>query len=608
MRNLAAWPTICNEMASVPLAAPLAAPLFADRREAGRHLAGSLAGERGAGLVVVGLARGGVVTAAAVASALAAPLDVVAVRKIGHPWQPEYGIGAVTPGDGIYLRDRDGLTDEQLAEAVERTRAKATYLDRRLHAEHEPLDLAGKTVLVVDDGLATGATMIAALRWARAAGAARVVAAVPVAPADSLARIAVEADEVVCPNVPETFLAVGFWYESFTAVGDDTVVRLIAEEFVQSSSSTLLPPPRADRERKRPHQVLAPSRRRARPVRPLPARLPPARGTARLLLRAACEGGAIVLKTYGRSSGFCVDPIEKKPLHHFLPGTAVLSFGTAGCNLACKFCQNWDISKSRENDTLADSRLADAIAEAAERLGCESVAFTYNDPVVFLEYAIDVADACRARGINPSRSPPGTSAPEPRRDLFAHVDAANIDLKGFTEGFYGRVCGGRLQTVLETLEFVAHETDVWLEVTNLVIPGHNDRDEEIDAMTRWIATRLGPDVPVHFTAFHPDYRMLDVPPTPPETLRRRARSLSKTASTSRTRATSSIRRDRARAATPATRCSSSATGTGSAPIASAGAAARTAAPRCRGRFPDSAGSWGARRLPVRIAALVAGAG
>jgi len=234
-------------------------------------------------------------------------------------------------------------------------------------------------------------------------------------------------------------------------------------------------------------------------------------------------GDAIVLTTYGRSSGFCVDPIEKKPLFHFLPGTPVLSFGTAGCNLGCRFCQNWDISKSREVDTLAQEASPEEIALAAERLGCRSVAFTYNDPVIFMEYAIDVADACRARGIRAVAVTAGYMCPEPRAEFYAHMDAANVDLKGFTEGFYRKVCFGELRPVLETLEYLRHETDVWLEVTTLLIPGLNDSDEEIDAETRWFVEHLGPDVPLHFTAFHPDFKMLDRPPTPPETLRRARR-------------------------------------------------------------------------------------
>jgi pyruvate formate lyase activating enzyme len=232
------------------------------------------------------------------------------------------------------------------------------------------------------------------------------------------------------------------------------------------------------------------------------------------------RGGEVVLTTYGRSSGFCIDPIEKKPLNHFLPGTPILSFGTAGCNLACRFCQNWDISKSREMDTLADEASPDEIAAAAVRLGCPSVAFTYNDPVIFLEYAIDIAKACHARGVRTVAVTAGYICDAPRRELFAHMDAANVDLKGFTESFYRAICGADLGNILETLVYLKRETNVWFELTTLLIPGANDSDEEIDAMTRWVARELGPDVPHHFTAFHPDYKMLNVPPTPPETLTR----------------------------------------------------------------------------------------
>ena len=231
----------------------------------------------------------------------------------------------------------------------------------------------------------------------------------------------------------------------------------------------------------------------------------------------------IVLTTYGRSSGFCVDPIEKKPLNHFLPGTSVLSFGTAGCNLACSFCQNWDISKSREIDTLADEATPEVIARAAESLGCASVAFTYNDPVIFLEYAVDVAAACRERGIRTVAVTAGEICPEPRVDFYRAMDAANVDLKGFTETFYRKVCGGELAPVLDTLKYLKHETEVWFEITTLLIPGENDSDGEIDGMTRWVAAELGPDVPLHFTAFHPDYKMLDKPATPPATLTRARR-------------------------------------------------------------------------------------
>ncbi len=235
------------------------------------------------------------------------------------------------------------------------------------------------------------------------------------------------------------------------------------------------------------------------------------------------QDNRIVLTTYGRSSGFCVDPVEKKPLHHFLPGTPVLSFGTAGCNLSCKFCQNWDISKSRDMDTLADAASPEAIARAARELGCRSVAFTYNDPVIFHEYAIDTARACRALGIMTIAVTAGYVCEEPRREFYRHMDAANVDLKAFTERFYRQITGGRLAPVLDTLLYLRHETGVWVELTTLLIPGENDSDRELDAMTRWVVEHLGPDVPMHFTAFHPDYKMLDRPPTPPATLARARR-------------------------------------------------------------------------------------
>ncbi len=233
----------------------------------------------------------------------------------------------------------------------------------------------------------------------------------------------------------------------------------------------------------------------------------------------ARQGDEIVLTTYGRSSGFCIDPIEKKPLNHFLPGSAVFSFGTAGCNLACRFCQNWDISKSKEIDTLADEASPATIARTAAELGCRSVAFTYNDPTIFLEYAIDVADACHDVGLAAVAVTAGYISPEPRADFYAHIDAANVDLKGFTEDFYRHTCGAQLGAVLDTLEYLAG-TDVWVELTTLLIPGLNDSDEELHAMTTWVVEHLGRDVPMHFTAFHPDYRMLDRPPTPPASLTR----------------------------------------------------------------------------------------
>lgn len=228
----------------------------------------------------------------------------------------------------------------------------------------------------------------------------------------------------------------------------------------------------------------------------------------------------IVLTTYGRSSGFCIDPIEKKPLNHYLPGTSILSFGTAGCNLGCRFCQNWDISKSREIDTLADQASPELVARAARKLGCSSVAFTYNDPVIFHEYAIDIAKECHKLDIKTVAVTAGYMCDKPRREFYRYMDAANVDLKGFTEEFYKKVCIGELQPVLDTLVYLKKETSVWFEVTTLLIPETNDSTPEIEKLCKWYADNLGPDVPLHFTAFHPDFKMTDKPPTPASTLTR----------------------------------------------------------------------------------------
>lgn len=319
----------------------------------------------------------------------------------------------------------------------------------------------------------------------------------------------------------------------------------------------------------------------------------------------ARHGDQLVLTTWGRSSGFCVDPIEKKPLGHFLPGSAVLSFGTAGCNLACRFCQNWDISKSRTTATLADAADPATIVRAAVATGARSVAFTYNDPVIFLEYAIDVAVACRAAGVRTVAVTAGEICARPRAELFDVVDAANVDLKAFSEDFYRKVCGGSLAPVLETLTYLRHETDVWLEITNLLIPGHNDNDGEIDAMTRWVVSSLGPDVPMHFTAFHPDHKMRDVPPTPASTLSR-ARAIARENGV-RYAYTGNVR-DLEGAATDCHECGARlirrdgyavtawnlrTTGNG-----------RVACRRCEaplpGRFDGPPGTWGNRRRPVRL--------
>ena len=241
--------------------------------------------------------------------------------------------------------------------------------------------------------------------------------------------------------------------------------------------------------------------------------------------RGACfvrarENNQMVLTTDGRSSGFCIDPIEKKPLNHFYPGSSILSFGTAGCNLACKFCQNWDISKSRDMDRLSSHATPQAIAQAAKLNGCKSVAFTYNDPVIFAEYAMDIADACHDLGVQTVAVTAGYMHAVPRREFYAKMDAANVDLKAFTDEFYFKQCAAHLQPVLDTLVYLKHETNVWFEITTLLIPGKNDSSAEITDECRWIHRELGPDVPVHFTAFHPDYKMRGVPATPPATLTR----------------------------------------------------------------------------------------
>lgn len=234
----------------------------------------------------------------------------------------------------------------------------------------------------------------------------------------------------------------------------------------------------------------------------------------------AARNGKMVLTTYGRTSGLAVDPIEKKPLNHFLPGTSVLSFGTAGCNLSCRFCQNWHMSKAREMDLLAEAATPEEIAEAAVRSGCRSVAFTYNDPVIFWEFAVDVARECHSRGVRTVAVTAGYICPGPREEFFSHMDAANVDLKAFTDRFYRELCGGDLQTVQETLVFLKKETKVWFEITTLLIPGENDSEQEIRELSTWVASELGPEVPLHFTAFHPAWKMTDHPPTPPATLAR----------------------------------------------------------------------------------------
>jgi len=316
----------------------------------------------------------------------------------------------------------------------------------------------------------------------------------------------------------------------------------------------------------------------------------------------ARQSDQIVLTSYARSSGFCVDPVEKKPLNHFLPGTPILSFGTAGCNLACRFCQNWDMSKSREMDTLADAASPETLARVALELGCRSVAFTYNDPIVFLEYAVDVAAACRERGVRAVAVTAGYMCAEPRAELYRHLDAANVDLKAFSERFYRRLCGGHLEAVLETLEYIHHETDVWLELTTLLIPGENDSDGEIDQLTGWVVEHLGPAVPLHFTAFHPDWKLRDRPPTPASTLQR-ARRIAQTNGV-RYAYTGNVR-DAEGGSTYCHRCGERLIGRDGYQLfdwnLSAEGCCRGCGARCPGLFEAAPGDWGPRRQPVRIA-------
>jgi pyruvate formate lyase activating enzyme len=317
--------------------------------------------------------------------------------------------------------------------------------------------------------------------------------------------------------------------------------------------------------------------------------------------RAREDGEGMELTGYGRSTGFCVDPIEKKPLNHFLPGSAVLSFGTAGCNLACAFCQNWDISKSRETARLSAHATPETIARAAERLGCMSVAYTYNDPVIFMEYALDTAEACRARGVKNVAVTAGFVCEEPRKRLFAAMDAANVDLKGFTERFYAKRCAGALAPVLDTLKYLVHETGVWTEITTLLIPGENDSDEEIEALTRWVAKELKAGTPLHFTAFHPDYHMLEIPPTPPATLQR-ARSIAIKNGLHHVYVGNV--HDPARQATLCPTCGARAIARDGYTITGyaldAEGACRSCGTRMAGVFAAQPGAWGSRRLPVDI--------
>ena len=315
----------------------------------------------------------------------------------------------------------------------------------------------------------------------------------------------------------------------------------------------------------------------------------------------ANQDAQIVLTSYGRSSGYCIDPIEKKPLNHYLPGTPILSFGTAGCNLACKFCQNWDISKSREIDTLADHATPATIAKAAQQLGCRSVAYTYNDPVIFLEYAVDVAAACHERNVKSIAVTAGYITDVARPEFYQAMDAANVDLKAFTEEFYYKICGGHLQPVLDTLKYLKHETDVWFEITTLLIPGENDSERELEEMTQWVVENVGPDVPWHFTAFHPDWKMMDKTHTPPSTLTRARRIAIKNGV--RYAYTGNVH-DEAGGSTYCHQCGKKLIGRDWYVITAWNLTEDGHCPHCgtklAGVLEAKPGSWGARRLPVRL--------
>ncbi len=223
---------------------------------------------------------------------------------------------------------------------------------------------------------------------------------------------------------------------------------------------------------------------------------------------------------YGRPTGFAIDPIEKKPLNHFLPGTGILSFGTAGCNLGCRFCQNWSISKAKLDDAQSLSASPEEVVDLALRHKVSSIAYTYNDPVIWGEYVIDISRLARKRGLKSVMVTAGYITREARAEVYRYIDAANVDLKAFTEKFYHKLTFSHLDPVLDTLKWLKNETDIWVEITNLMIPGENDDPEETRRLCEWVVAHLGDSVPVHFTAFHPDFKMMDKPRTPASTLKR----------------------------------------------------------------------------------------
>ncbi|GMR25695.1 MAG: AmmeMemoRadiSam system radical SAM enzyme [Ignavibacteria bacterium] len=230
------------------------------------------------------------------------------------------------------------------------------------------------------------------------------------------------------------------------------------------------------------------------------------------------HNGKLYTLGYARPTGFAIDPIEKKPLNHFLPGTTVLSFGTAGCNLGCKFCQNWSMSKAKIDELNSLNVTPQEVVALAIKKGTPSIAYTYNDPTIFGEYVIDISMLAREAEIKSVMVTAGYIDKEARKDVYKYIDAANVDLKGFTEKFYWKTTSSHLEDVLETLVWLKNETDVWFEITTLLIPDENDSEQEIKSECDWILNNLGDTVPLHFTAFHPDFRMMDKENTPERTL------------------------------------------------------------------------------------------
>ena len=222
---------------------------------------------------------------------------------------------------------------------------------------------------------------------------------------------------------------------------------------------------------------------------------------------------------YSRVCSLNIDPIEKKPLFHYLPGTTALSLATAGCNIECKFCQNWEISQFRPEEVRAAYLPPEAIAEAAKKQNTPTIAYTYSEPVIFYEYMFDTAKAGHKLGIKSVMISNGYIQEKPLRELCSHLDAVKIDFKGYTENFYKEYCGGELKPVLNTLKLLK-EIGIWFEMVDLIVPTLNDSEKEIDEMTKWIMDNLGPDVPLHFTRFHPAYKIKNLPSTPLKTIER----------------------------------------------------------------------------------------